>query len=67
MSQRTGWTFSEIDEQDASVVLPALLGQDVRDTLRRVDAYVQSAGKLRVNEDDLALYGDIYKLMSEAG
>lgn len=64
LSRRTGWTFSELDEQDASLVLPALIGQSVRDALKRVDAYVQSQGKLRPDENDLALYGDILKLMA---
>lgn len=45
--------------------MPALIGQSVRDALKRVDAYVQSQGKMRPDEDDLVLYGDIIKLMAE--
>jgi len=64
ISQRTGWTFREIDEQDASEVAPALIGQNIRDALRRVDAYVNSQGKIRMDEADLGVYADIIKLMS---
>lgn len=65
LSKRTGWTFSEIDAQDASEVLPALIGQSVRDVLERVNGYVATQGKLRVNEDDLALWGDILRIMKD--
>lgn len=63
--RRTGWTFSELDEQDESEVLPALLGQSMRDALQRVEAYVDTQGAARLAESDLAVYGDVIRTMSE--
>jgi hypothetical protein len=65
LSKRTGWTFSEIDEQDSSVVMPALLGQNVRDALRRVQAYVETQGKTGIATSDMTVWGEIVKLMDE--
>lgn len=65
LSRRTGWTFSEIDEQDAALVLPALAAQNIRDILQRIDAYVETHGAARLTEADLKVYADILHLMTE--
>jgi hypothetical protein len=65
ISRRTGWTFSEIADEDTCEIFPALIGQGMRDALLRVDAFVNSQGRAGLAESDLAVWGDIIKVMHE--
>lgn len=65
LARRTGWTFSEIDREDAAQVLPALQGQSVRDILQRVNDFVDTQGAARLSEYELGIYANVLHLMLE--
>ncbi len=65
LAQRLGWTLSELDEQDTGRVLPALILQDKRDALLHVKQFLETQGKIKVNEDDLTVYEEVKRLIED--
>ncbi len=45
LAQRYGWTFSELDEQDDSRVLPAVRASNVYAALARINGWMDAAGR----------------------
>lgn len=43
LCERFGWTWSELDEQDMTRVLPAVTAANIRDSLQRVRGWADSA------------------------
>ena len=59
IAERFGWTFSELDNEDVDRVYTGFALQNVRDSVSRVRSWLDHAGKIHLNKDDLELFGNI--------
>ncbi len=57
LAERFGWTFTELDEQDMSLVLPAVSAANIYAAVSRVNGWMDAAGRganvMLPSDDDL--------------
>src|SRR3972149_12009361 len=61
--ERFGWTLDELDRQDMARVMPAISAQNTRRALQRNNLFLESSGKIKPSEEDLAVYAWVRDLM----
>ena len=65
LAMRFGWTLKELDEQDMARVMPAVAAQNVRDSLRRLNVFLETLGKVQPSKADMEIYSWVKELMDD--
>jgi len=63
--ERFGWTLDEFDRQDMARVMPALAAQNTRRALQRTNQFLESLGRIKPSENDMAIYSWVRDLMKD--
>ncbi len=58
LCERFGWTFNELEEEDESRVMRAVMLMNIRDSLRRVQRSMEQ--HVLPAESDLEVWGMVY-------
>lgn len=56
LCERFGWTLTELDEQDATRVLPGVYAGNIHGALKRVVRYTETQGRAAPSENDWKIY-----------
>lgn len=65
LCERFHWTFTELDSQAEERVIPAVFLMNIRDSLRRINAFLESHGRIKPSDRDFELY-DYARKLAEA-
>lgn len=65
IAERFGWTFDQLDEQDLTRLMPDLYADSIAASLGRVNAFLDSVGKLQPTTRDWVNYKVAIDAMAE--